>query len=228
MKFEGLKPEGLNLLAENRFNDSKAFYEENKAKIKTLVTDQLRALLDELFDTMVEINPDFILNPSRCISRVRRDTRFTHDKTLYRENLWIMFRHQKNELPTPSFWFEFFPDGYTYGCGIVSASPAFMEAWRDAIKQNPEPLVAATERAMQAGMIMEDNRYKRSKAEADSITGIAADWYDQKQAFMLKHSGSIKTLANPKKLVNELIGAYTAMQPLYDYMLSVTKRYNCE
>ncbi len=228
MKFEGIKPEGMFLLAENRFNNSKTFYEDHKKQIKALVTDQLRVLLDELFDTMVEINPDFILDPVRCISRVRRDTRFTKDKSLYRENLWIMFRHQKNELPTPSFWFEIFSDGYTYGCGIVSATPAFMEAWREEIKKNPQPLIDATEKAFSAGLVIEDNKYKRSKAAQDGISGIVADWYDQKQAFVLKHTKGIKNLAKPKKLVKELNDAYKAMQPLYDYMLSVTKQYNCE
>ena len=29
MKFSGIKPEGLELLAINRFNNSKTFYEEN-------------------------------------------------------------------------------------------------------------------------------------------------------------------------------------------------------
>jgi len=226
MMFKGIKPEGIDLLAQNRFNDSKTFYEANKAQIKELVTDQLRALLDDLFDTLVQINPDFILNPARCISRVRRDTRFTHDKTLYRENLWMMFRHQKNHLPTPMLWFEFFPDGFTYGCGIICSTPSFMEHWRKAVKANPAKLEEATELALAAGLIIDDDRYKRSKAEADGIDGIAGVWYDQKHPFVIKHCKSIKPLNQPKKLVKELNEAYAAMKPLYDFMLSVTTAFN--
>ena len=173
MNFKGIKPEGIELLAINRFNDSKTFYEANKAQIKELVTDQLRGLLDDLFDTLVEINPDFILSPARCISRVRRDTRFSNDKTLYRENLWMMFRHQKNHLPTPAMWFEFFPDGYAYGCGVICTTPAFMDYWRKAIKVNPAKIESIAEDLSNSGLKLDDERYKRSKASTDGIIGIA-------------------------------------------------------
>lgn len=226
MRFKGISPEGLDLLAQNRFNDSKEFYDKNKAQIKALVTDQLRTLLDDLFDTLVQINPDFILNPARCISRVRRDTRFTHDKTLYRENLWMMFRHQKNHLPTPVMWFEFHQEGFDYGCGIICSTPTFMEHWRAAVKANPAKLEDATEAAYSVGMSIEDNSYKRSKAAADGIEGTAAVWYDQKSLFVIKHSKSVKPLNQPKKLVKELSEAYLALKPLYDFMLSVTTSFN--
>ena len=226
MIFSGIKPEGLDLLAINRFNNSKSFYDENKDAIKKLVTDPLKELLDDLFDTLVDINPDFILDPRRCISRVRRDTRFSNDKTLYRENLWMMFRHQKNHLPTPCFWFEFFPDGYTYGCGVICSTPAFMEHWRKAIKANPAALEEAVQAISPSGMVMEDNKYKRSKAAADGIEGVAADWYDQKYIFVSKSVNSIKPLNQPKKLVKELNDAYNSAKDFYSYLLAITKSYN--
>jgi len=226
MNFKVIKPEGIELLAINRFNDSKSFDESNKAQIKELVTDQLRALLNDLFDTLVEINPNFILSPARCISRVRRDTRFSNDKTLYRENLWMMFRHQKNHLPTPAMWFEFFPDGYAYGCGVICSTPAFMEHWRKSLKANPAKIENIAESLCSSELKLDDERYKRSKAIADGISGNAAIWYDQKHIFVSHYCNSIKPLNQPKKLVKELTDAYTAAKPLYDYLLSLTKAFN--
>ena len=40
---------------------------------------------------MVKIDPQFVTVPSRMVSRVRRDTRYTKDKTLYRANMWLFF-----------------------------------------------------------------------------------------------------------------------------------------
>lgn len=228
MLFKGIKPEGIYLLAENRFNDSKVFYDEHKPQINELVIHPLRALLDDLFDTLVEINPDFILDPVRCISRIRRDTRYTHDKSLYRENLWMMFRHQKNYLPTPMLWFEFFPDGYNYGGGIISASPAFMEHWRTAIRENPENIEVAVQPALDAGFEIDGNCYKRSKAEADGITGTAGELYNLKSPFLSVHIDTIANLNKPKKLEKQLISGYEALTPFYDYCLKLTKSYNCE
>ncbi len=226
MLFKGISPEGIYLLAENRFNNSKDFYEQNKAKINELVIYPLRALLDDLFDTIVEINPNIIIEPTRSISRVRRDTRFSRDKTLYRENLWIMLRHQKNELPTPSFWFEFFPDGYTYGCGIISTSPTFMEYWRTAIRENPNRIEAAVQTALEAGFSLDDSCYKRSKAKLDGMIGLAGQLYDLKAPFLSLHTNGIANLNKPKKLVNELINGFKALTPFYDYCLRLTENYN--
>lgn len=229
MNFTGIKPDAIMLLAENRFNDSKAFYEEHKKQINEGAVIPMRQIVADLADLFESINPDIILDTRRCLSRVRRDTRFTHDKTLYRENLWLMFRHQKNTLPTPSMWFEFSPSGYNYGCGIISATPAFMEYWRKQIKGNPEPLIAATEKAETAGLKIESNAYKRSKAAADSVTDeTLAEWYDQKCAFMIKEVGGVKRLNEPKNLISELKKAYTALSDLYRYMLDITTRYNGE
>ena len=229
MNFTGIKPEGLMLLAENRFNDSKEFYEAHKKQINEQVVIPMRCIVADLSGLLETINPDFILDTRRCLSRVRRDTRYTNDKSLYRENLWLMFRHQKNELPTPGFWFEIWPDGYNYGCGVRSASPRFMELWRAQIRENPNPLLGATEQAAAAGFKIDDNSYKRSKAVADGIkNAVAAKWYDQKAPFVISSKKSVKRLNEPKKLIRELSGAYSAAAELYHYMLALTTRFNAE
>lgn len=228
MNFKGIKRESVELLAINRFNNSKEFYDANKLKIKNGVLLPLYDLIDDLFELLTQINPDFILDPRRCVSRVRRDTRFTHDKSLYRENLWVMFRHQKNYLPTPMFWFEFFPDGYDFGCGIICATPSFMQYWRDRIKADPTKLTDAAAPALALGMKYRGEKYKRSKAAADGIVGEAAEWYDMKEPFLMHHTDGIANLAKPKKLEREIIDGYTALEPLYRYMLELTQSFNCE
>lgn len=41
--FSGIRPEAIWLLAENRFHDSREFYEEHKAQLKTQIVEPLRA-----------------------------------------------------------------------------------------------------------------------------------------------------------------------------------------
>ena len=227
MNYKGITAQSIILLAENRFNNSKAFYEEHKKEINEGVVYPMRALAADLQPTLESINPDFILDPVRCLSRVRRDTRFTADKSLYRENLWLMFRHQKNQLPTPMLWFEFFSDGYNYGCGIISTTPAFMEYWRKHIKSKPLPLLSAYQKVKDAGLSMDNERYKRSKAAADGIADPdLAEWYDSKQLFVSRHVDGVRRLNQPKALLAELEKAYGSMEELYRYMLDVTTRFN--
>ena len=41
--FNGITPKAIELLSENRFNDSKAFYEEHKEELKQLATIPMRS-----------------------------------------------------------------------------------------------------------------------------------------------------------------------------------------
>lgn len=230
MEFNGISAEAIGLLAQNRFENSKAFYEAHKKEINEGVVYPMRRLVEDLRPTLEAINPDLILDPLRCLSRVRRDTRFTNDKTLYRENLWLMFRHQKNELPTPMFWFEFFPDGYSYGCATVSSTPAFLEAWRAGIRRDPLPLLDAVRKAATKGLAPGGEYYecyKRSKAAQDGISQEELiPWYDAKGPIAIRHVAGVAGLNKPRKLVSELTAAYEAAGDLYRYMLDATTRFN--
>lgn len=226
--FKGISSDAIMLLAENRFNNSKEFYEANKSAIKSGIITPLSNFILDIAPTVEKINPEIITEPSRIISRVRRDTRFTKDKTLYRENLWFMLRHQKNELPTPTFWFEFTPSWYGYGCGILSGSPAFMQFWRDQIVAKKGEFLSAVKLAEKAGFLLDECKtYKKSKSEMDGITGELAKWYNLKEVFIInKHSG-IAQLNRPEELIKEVCGGLNASAPLYKFLLSLTQQFNC-
>ena len=82
MSFNGFSSEALKFLLENRFNNSKEWYDSHKAIYKQYVYNPFVQLVEELAPTMLEIDSQIITVPSKLISRVRRDTRFTKDKSL--------------------------------------------------------------------------------------------------------------------------------------------------
>lgn len=112
--YKGITQDTLFLMQLNRFNDSKAFYEENKEKIKANMTVPMRQIAASLSDMMLDIDPFMNTVPTKMVSRVRRDTRYTHDKHLYRENMWIMFMRPKKEWHMyPCMWFEVTPGAWS-------------------------------------------------------------------------------------------------------------------
>lgn len=146
MGFSGFYPEGLDLLIENRLMNSKPFYEEHKEKIKTLVQRPMAELIGEMAETMLEIDPLFVMVPSKMISRVRRDTRFTRDKTLYRDHAWCTFSRPKHEHDSrPCFYFEVMPESWGYGSGYYKATPAEMNLLREMILREDARFLAAFE-----------------------------------------------------------------------------------
>lgn len=131
MAFSGFSPEGLDLLIENRLQNSKPFYDEHKDAIKRLVQQPMADLILEISDAMREIDPLFVLVPSKMISRVRRDTRYTRDKTLYRDHAWCTFCRPKNGYDArPCYYFEVMPDSWGYGAGYYRANPAELAVLR--------------------------------------------------------------------------------------------------
>lgn len=114
----GFTPQMLDFLAENHIRNSKEWYDEHKDVCRTLVTEPFHRLVEQMAPTMLGIDSNFVVQPSRCLSRVRRDTRFTKNKDLYRDHMWITFRHPKKRLgESLCYYFGVNQDSWSYGVG---------------------------------------------------------------------------------------------------------------
>ena len=129
----------LEFLVENRLQNSKAWFDEHKEEYRLLVLEPMIQLTAALGPTVLDIDPQLIVDPrqGRSISRVRRDNRFTRDKSLYREVMWCVFLRDKKlwEGP-PAFYFEIRPDRFDFGCGYYQAGANTMAAIREMILRN--------------------------------------------------------------------------------------------
>ncbi len=144
LSFSGFQPAGLDLLIENRLMNSKPFYDAHKEEIKRLVQQPMAELILEISDAMREIDPLFVLTPSKMISRVRRDTRYTHDKTLYRDHAWCTFCRPKNGYEArPCYYFEVMPNSWGYGAGYYRCNPSEMEMLRQFILREDKRFLEA-------------------------------------------------------------------------------------
>ncbi len=111
--------EALELLIENRQRDSKAFYEASKPAIERLVRQPMFKLIEEVVPVLQKCDSEIILAPKRQVSRIRRDTRFTKDKSLYRAGMWVWMGRDKRAWPGyPSFFFEICAEYAWWGCGV--------------------------------------------------------------------------------------------------------------
>ena len=182
--FSGIRPEAIWLLAENRFHDSREFYEEHKAQLKTQIVEPLRRLVEDLAPAALKIDPQIIANPMQngCVSRIRRDNRYTRDKSLYRENMWIVLMRDKKAWDAlHAFFADFSPRGANFGMGVYHESPRLMQILRRHLEENPEPFRRALRKAEKAGFALSGDRYARPKkaglpADIDSLYN--RKWWD--------------------------------------------------
>ena len=220
MSGSGITTDNLMLLAENRFQDSKAFYEEHKAEIRRGVIDPLRRLAGELAPTMLAIDPLLIVDPLKngTVSRVRRDNRFTHDKAMYRENMWIAFLRDKQEWDhcLPAFFLDFSIRRVEWGMGFYNARPDVMRCLRARTERDPARAIAAVKSAQAAGFSLSGEPYARPRSTAETPE-LLRPLYDCRNVDLMRTEP--EAFLRDERLAERLADGFRALAPLYTLMI---------
>ncbi len=128
----------LDFLFENRLQDSRDWFLEHKDTYQAVLLEPMKDLVRSLTPVMLEIDAKVTTEPrvDKTICRLRRDTRYSHDKSLYRDTMWLIFKRGKmHGTEVPGIYFEITCDGFNYGCGFYHASAAYMNTMRRLILQ---------------------------------------------------------------------------------------------
>ncbi len=223
-RYDGITVETLMLMSENAFRDSREFYEQNKEKLKLGMTVPIRQVIEALADTITDIDPQIPIDPVRMVSRIRRDTRFSKNKHLYRENLWAMFMRDKHALPYyPCMWFEVSPTAYSGGVGVYDAPPALMEFFRRRLTEKPAEFLKAAAAAEGAGAVYHCRSYKKEKPGCPDER--LTRFYNAKSFYFIYSFPDVRQLAKPD-FIEDIRGIYERMKPMYRFLLEVSEAYS--
>ncbi|MCP4726431.1 MAG: DUF2461 domain-containing protein [bacterium] len=220
-KFTGFSQETFSFLKELGDNNSKKWFDLNRKRYEDHVLTPFRALVEELGDFMLTIDPRFEIAPAvnKTISRIYRDTRFSKDKKPFRNNMWLTFKvRSKNWHDRPGYYFEIFPDWYRYGMGFFSASPATMSKFREMIDDDPDEFTDAISFMKSGTFEMKGDDYKRIKG--DEKPKEIKDWYRKKSFYLSSEGQKMKNLFGVG-LVDELILGFGQSSSLYHYLCKV-------
>ena len=216
--YKGIQPETIELLSLNRFHDSKAFYEAHKEELKQGATIPMRQMVLDLSDLLCDLEPLMDTNPANIVSRIRRDTRRTKSKLLYRENLWVMFRRNKFEYPfAPFYWFEFKPEGYAYGLGMWTGKPAQFDEVRKLIVKEPERWLNAVDCAEKAGLkYATDEFYKKDKIP--NAPEELKKYLNAKSMVFCVWKKDLKRIATTK-IIEDMRKMIKTSSPMYEFLI---------
>lgn len=223
MSFNGFTAETLKYLIEVKMNNSKEYYEANRDVYKKYVLYPFQELVMSLSECMLDIDPLFEVTPAvnKTISRMYRDTRFSKDKSLYRNNVWITFKRPKRELTdTPEFFFEIFPDWYRYGMGYYSATRDSMDTFREFIDEKPGKFMSAIKSINQDIFSIEGDRYKR---DIKTMPPLINEWYNRKNLYVVHNCRDINKVFSPD-ITYELIDGFKSLAALYRYLCEVEEK----
>ena len=216
--FTGFTQDALDFLQDIRFNNNQTFYEQNKERYEKHVKAPLRMLSDEMIPVIQLIDPKLDTRPGRTMSRIRRDTRYTKDKSPFRDHVWLGWRYP-GESRSEGFgmWWGFGPDWLSWGCGCYATDKPLMDALRLHIRRNPDE-VRAIMRALERDYALYGEEYKKIVVPEDVPEDLR--YLYVKKGFGVEHNA---TAEEWKKLYSHdmadlLAKELSAMAPLHQLM----------
>ena len=134
----------LKALAEN--ND-RAWFEARKGDYEELVREPALKFIADLADDLSSISRHFQAEPKKAggsLMRVYRDTRFSRDKTPYKTNIGIQFRHMTGrDVHAPGFYLHIEPGECFVGVGMWRPEADALFKVRERIVQKPEAWISS-------------------------------------------------------------------------------------
>lgn len=214
--FKGIKPESIELLCLNRFNDSKEFYEEHKLELKDGITVPMRQIVLDLSGLMYDIDDKMLTDPVRSVSRIYRDTRGNRSKIKYRENMWLMLRRYKKEYPSaPFFYFEFYPNSFGYGLAFWTWKQSAFKEVHNLIIEHPGRWLDAVDACKQA-VLTYDARDNYKKDMYPNAPKEIKPYLSAKN-MEFSYSSFDMNRINSQSLIDELKLAFDLARPMYSF-----------
>jgi uncharacterized protein (TIGR02453 family) len=142
MPFNGFEPSLLKFLDELKRNNDRDWFAANKHRYETCVREPALDFVVAMGPHLDRIAPQFDAVAKKTggsLMRVFRDTRFGRDKTPYKTNVGIQFRHsQGKDVHAPGYYVHIEPGGHFIGAGMWHPEPGALAAIRDAIVERPQ------------------------------------------------------------------------------------------
>jgi uncharacterized protein (TIGR02453 family) len=173
-------PELFSFLAELRANNNREWFAANKHRYEEHVLDPALGFIEAFAPHLEKISPHFRADarPSGgSLFRIYRDTRFSKDKTPYKTNVGIHFRHERaQDVNAPGFYLHLGPGEVFAGGGIWHPPTDAATHIREAIVATPERWRRATrEGAFAKRLELGGDSLKRVPSWADSAHPFADD-----------------------------------------------------
>jgi uncharacterized protein (TIGR02453 family) len=134
-------------LEELAAHNNRTWFEANKPRYEALVREPALDFIEAMGPGLATFAPHFVAEPRKVggsLMRVFRDTRFSRDKTPYKTNIGIQFRHVLGkDVHAPGFYVHIATDECFFGVGCWHPDADMLGRIRDHIAEKPEKWLAA-------------------------------------------------------------------------------------
>ncbi|MDL2242026.1 DUF2461 domain-containing protein [Bacteroidales bacterium OttesenSCG-928-L03] len=217
-------PKTFEFFAQLLENNNKPWFDEHKSIYQEQVLQPLKDLALALSPAMYQIDSQFDLRPQKMISRIYRDIRFSHDKTPYKQHMWISFQRPMDKKGEdwesfPGFYLEVGAEGVGYGMGLFMPKKKVMDRYRDQVEYDPDSFRKMTQDLLgKHGFELGGEAYKRPLKS--DLPDYFQAWIQRKGIYLHKNI-PVQDLFFSPDFVPYLEQELRLLAPLYDFFVDI-------
>lgn len=141
-KFSGFPNSTFKFLRELKKNNNRDWFNQNKDRYLSDVLQPSLQFIEAMQPKLKKSAPHFSAIAKRTggsLMRIYRDTRFSKDKTPYKTNIGIQFRHEfGKDVHAPGYYLHIEPDEAFFGAGIWRPENSALKKIRTHIVENED------------------------------------------------------------------------------------------
>jgi len=149
-----LGPGLFQFLGELALNNEREWFQEHRARYESEVREPARALIRALEPHVRRVSKQLVVSDKKVggsLMRIHRDVRFSSDKTPYKTNVGIQFRHTAGkDVHAPGIYVHIEVGSAFLGVGMWHPDKDALAALRCSIVEKPAAWVRVRDKAAQA------------------------------------------------------------------------------
>ncbi len=158
-------------------NNNKPWFEANRATYESAVREPVAALIASVTTELTKRQLPLDGDPKRSTFRLHRDTRFGHNKTLFKTNVGVVWFRQGQSKASPGvLYFHLDPAGCFVGSAFWRPDPEVLDSIRERIRVHPDRFDAMRTELRQAKLSLDESeRLTRMPKGFEDLKGSAID-----------------------------------------------------
>jgi uncharacterized protein (TIGR02453 family) len=135
--FPGFPAEGLAFFSSLQRNNRREWFQPRKAIFEATMKQPMRELVVAVNSAMKGFAPDYVTDPDKAIYRIYRDTRFSKDKTPYKDHVAASFS-RRGDKTGAGYYFAVSHKEVAIGGGIYMPEVEILRAMRKHLAEHHE------------------------------------------------------------------------------------------
>ena len=214
--FTGFTEETVQFFLDLKFHNNTAYFHENHDRYVENVQQVFYGMIEALAPDMLKIDPRMEVRPHKCLSRIHRDTRFSRDKSPYRDHLWFLFRREGEPREKSLFYyFEMGPDRLSWGMGFWDENREALDLFRKRMRANPDGTLALLDdlELGKRNLLLGGSIHKKMEVPPE-IPERLKRWYLAKDFYIGKNNPDFRSIYSDR-ILKEVRKDFRALGPLY-------------